>query len=572
MVKIYSLIIIGSLKTINWVKVLLAVIVLFAFGSAAFYLGHKLPEIINKAQPISNNETSTISSTKTQTGIKTIDLDDTYNEYANYDIGVNIIYSKYVANDSQCNGIKSIERSTSVSIIEDTAENKIFITASQFNNAQLDSSGSNTCEIKNTTLDSIKQSSNFNQNNNLQYSTMSSIPFVEIAYKNIQSAADLDSYISSILPAKQWPGIVIDHSIQPNILGNEYSYTFKYVDSQLLEPPNPKWFNLKYDPQTHLAVFWITPNTQSVEWVDIDINGNYVPINPPIAGILDKSYKISYLVNSVNTPSFVSQDNAVKALTALPSGFLDTLSPDQQVLIPFSTPNKDYPYWIFDVKSPASPDSQHLNWAIVNGITGKFICSFIENGNINQNCIDTKFSLQSIADDPIVTPTIAILPKTGSNIYLSNNLRIAFYYTPTEGDQPIHVTETSDKIFVYSGSQEYTQGKYVQVLQKDPTQTLQQALENIITSNGSTLNNCKVYLGSPAYPNNPKYQTGMILYSATNQSQTGCPITYTKSGGISYFLMDSLYPSKLLFFSIGQDAIYSNTDGSNSWENTIVFF
>lgn len=162
--------------------------------------------------------------------------------------------------------------------------------------------------------------------------------------------------------------------------------------------------------------------------------------------------------------------------------------------------------------------------------------------------------------------------KPGVKTFTSEKLGISFTYS-TLLQSPTNATEAGNKIFVYTGNQNPTQGQFVEVFQKNSGETLKAAIKKLLLA-GKSEADCFVedykltdypsgFVGAQiGYPtdSNDNMET---LEEKANKCSPG----YAKSNGLSYFLEDTGHPNKFLFFSIGQYAIYS--DENTLWQNTI---
>lgn len=166
--------------------------------------------------------------------------------------------------------------------------------------------------------------------------------------------------------------------------------------------------------------------------------------------------------------------------------------------------------------------------------------------------------------------------------FTSSSLGIAFDYAPTLGGDALATQAQGDTVYVYDKRLPYTQGEYVKVFTKDPQQSLQQAVTQIILQ-GYDPANCLLgdaHGAGTYYP--ASYRTVSIYYNETSsdpqagwppQDPSLCPAQYTVTTGVSYFLMDTSHPDKLLFFSIGQIPIAASANPANqmAWQDTVRF-
>ncbi len=179
-----------------------------------------------------------------------------------------------------------------------------------------------------------------------------------------------------------------------------------------------------------------------------------------------------------------------------------------------------------------------------------------------------------------VNSTPEVLPA-GVKRFTSDTLGISFTYLETAKDYRATVKEIGGKVYIavnLRSGESVTTGQWVQVMPKDAGDTLTQAIQKKFLQ-GYDSKKCYVevfnrdfgsyYTGSPdtvslatiAYPIDDPSNPLLTTHS--------CPADYTKTNGIGYFWMDSTHPDKLLYFSIGQYAIYGNNDQQTDWAHTV---
>jgi hypothetical protein len=218
-------------------------------------------------------------------GSKIESVDDTYNQYINYDLGISLTYSKEVEAEAACQGtapqINIVPTATPVTVYPDTANHKIFVAASKFVTSvshQISPGtyqGRGSCTVGDSTLAAIE-----NPTSTIEKS--SQVLAVEFDYATVKGNPDLDAFVASRIPT----GMVIDHTIPPSVNGQVYTYSFKYTGSAE-DPPQAKWYSLIYNPSRQLAVFWVTPNTQFLAWQGVpDSSGQYTQVATPSASFL----------------------------------------------------------------------------------------------------------------------------------------------------------------------------------------------------------------------------------------------------------------------------------------------
>jgi hypothetical protein len=216
-------------------------------------------------------------------------LNNTYDKYINDGIGISITYSKTVGNYAGCiapsNDSIEYEQqfiSTPVKLIADTSEHKIFVASGYYDvmgegtDQSIHAEVNVSCKTNTTNLGAIINPTTVDTN------TIADVFDVEFDYGTVATTADLDTFAKNLLP----DSIVIDKTQQPTKNGKVYQYYFTTSGQKTLGDPSPNWFNLLYDPTKHLALFWMTPDTQFPVWQDISSSGKSITLNPPVGNII----------------------------------------------------------------------------------------------------------------------------------------------------------------------------------------------------------------------------------------------------------------------------------------------
>ena len=214
---------------------------------------------------------------------------DHYDKYINDGIGISITYSKTVGNYAGCiapsNDSIEYEQqfiSTPVKLIADTSEHKIFVASGYYDvmgegtDQSIHAEVNVSCKTNTTNLGAIINPTTVDTN------TIADVFDVEFDYGTVATTADLDTFAKNLLP----DSIVIDKTQQPTKNGKVYQYYFTTSGQKTLGDPSPNWFNLLYDPTKHLALFWMTPDTQFPVWQDISSSGKSITLNPPVGNII----------------------------------------------------------------------------------------------------------------------------------------------------------------------------------------------------------------------------------------------------------------------------------------------
>lgn len=166
-------------------------------------------------------------------------------------------------------------------------------------------------------------------------------------------------------------------------------------------------------------------------------------------------------------------------------------------------------------------------------------------------------------------------------LFTSSRLGISFSHISAQGGDAIATREVGDTIYVYDTKLPYLQGQYVQVFVKDPQDTLEQAITQIVLK-GFNLHDCPIGPARVALSYPATYKLASIRYAVSHPDPNGgwpivdetkCPKGFTElpDAGIAYFLVDTQHPAKLFFFYIGLSAIQASADSSNSllWQETL---
>lgn len=218
--------------------------------------------------------------------------------------------------------------------------------------------------------------------------------------------------------------------------------------------------------------------------------------------------------------------------------------------------------------------ARKLSLSGVEGLYGDTIEIVVFNGKVY------KFSLGIGAnnDETAILSSVQfndpfdLAHKTSTTkVYISDALGVGFSYEPISTDLLSHVkvSEIGSKIFVYHENDTPEQGQSIEVFEKDPNISFQQALENKFLT-GFDPKNCfiKIYENS-AEQNHllANYvQAGISFPPSTDPNEPGwinnekCPANYSETNDIRYFLYNKDVPGKYVFIKVGQDSI--TTDGT----------
>lgn len=177
---------------------------------------------------------------------------------------------------------------------------------------------------------------------------------------------------------------------------------------------------------------------------------------------------------------------------------------------------------------------------------------------------------------PVATPTPNI------QTYTSQNLGISFQYNAgsAPGDRnylaPVYVKEIGDKVYLYqvfqNGKNNFdTNNLSVQVLSKDPSQTLEEAVRQQFLQ-GYSAQTCLFKDNSGNTPGMPASDIRLSVQPVDmNQNmggvpKTDCPASLIGDNQNSYFLMDTAHPGKFLFFHISGGNLPGN---HGTWDMSV---
>ncbi len=179
-------------------------------------------------------------------------------------------------------------------------------------------------------------------------------------------------------------------------------------------------------------------------------------------------------------------------------------------------------------------------------------------------------------------------PSPSQKVFDSLKLGVTFTYGENEvgGNGKIKVSEIDNKIYVYPVACDYTRGQSVEVFNKDPKLTFEEAVKNKFLS-GYDPKECFVkILGPDDYPRSgsqdmaayPNFTFATIAFplNTTNDSlpwwENGskCPPEYSLTNAVNFFVMDKNIPGKYLFVKLGQEMVASdgNVIGSTNQLHT----
>ncbi len=155
--------------------------------------------------------------------------------------------------------------------------------------------------------------------------------------------------------------------------------------------------------------------------------------------------------------------------------------------------------------------------------------------------------------------------KAETKLFYSEKLGVGFTYLPYSEYNPsveVMVTEKGDTIYVHDAKYEPETGQSIQVFTKDEKLTLEEAMTDRFLKDYKKTD-CFATADSRTdfMPNG--YTAAVISFSEELAAKDGpwwdigdkCPVGYTATNGIQYFVMNSAVPGKFLFLKLGQDSM-----------------
>ena len=180
---------------------------------------------------------------------------------------------------------------------------------------------------------------------------------------------------------------------------------------------------------------------------------------------------------------------------------------------------------------------------------------------------------------PVAEPSVQDTAILNQKRYTNPQAGISFIFPAKFAGETLDVKESGDKIYVYDTKYPYTQGQYLEVFQKNPADTLEQAIQKQFLANISP-KDCFVKDEKPDQGANfpVNYQVKTLGYPVDPNSElpffaqpNKCPVPYAQTNGMLYFLGDTKHPKIFLFFSIGQQNFPIAENSQISWQDTIEF-
>lgn len=186
----------------------------------------------------------------------------------------------------------------------------------------------------------------------------------------------------------------------------------------------------------------------------------------------------------------------------------------------------------------------------------------------------------TITPTPVQEASITDTGVANQKRYTNPKVGISFVFsTSAFGDDTLDIKEVGNKIYMYDTKYPYTQGQYIEIFQKDAADTLDQTIQKQFLTNISP-KDCFVKDTKPdnytGYPASYVFKTigfpvdensDVPMFAQANK----CPVPYTESDGVAYFLGDTKHPKMFLFVSIGQQGFPIEKNSQTMWQDTIQF-
>jgi hypothetical protein len=150
---------------------------------------------------------------------------------------------------------------------------------------------------------------------------------------------------------------------------------------------------------------------------------------------------------------------------------------------------------------------------------------------------------------------------------------------PDQNGMQIGVQELGDRVYVYPTTMEPASGQWVQVFSKDPAESLEDAIRRQVLARYAPEDCQVVKSGDPVagQQNPPSFVFARVQVPTTPadtmetlvQKAAKCPQPYAAVGGLAYFLADTDYPDRFVFYSIGQYGILAGP--GRPWQSSLRF-
>lgn len=156
-------------------------------------------------------------------------------------------------------------------------------------------------------------------------------------------------------------------------------------------------------------------------------------------------------------------------------------------------------------------------------------------------------------------------------------IKVSYYSNP---ENKTGAKAEGSRIYFYmdgpATKSDYKTGQYLEGFSKEPSASLQSAIENMFLKKISE-DKCFVTITEDT----AAYQKAIIDYPDTPCPDNGpywscnaCPVNYSKTNGIAYFMYYKDHPNSFFYFSIGQYSLIMGDSGATSsleWSNNVEF-
>jgi hypothetical protein len=167
-----------------------------------------------------------------------------------------------------------------------------------------------------------------------------------------------------------------------------------------------------------------------------------------------------------------------------------------------------------------------------------------------------------------------------TKIYVSKNLGIRFRYDSNSFGSDVVVTEEGNKIYVHLAGEDKASAQSLEVFENPFRLTLDRAVTEQFLS-GHSQTDC--YVSAWFTKHYPGYSTAYIDYPPPTDPNLpewenhNCPAGYSKTNGVSYFLMNNSARSRYIYLSLGQastatDGSPAGEQGYRDWSQSIQIF
>ena len=183
---------------------------------------------------------------------------------------------------------------------------------------------------------------------------------------------------------------------------------------------------------------------------------------------------------------------------------------------------------------------------------------------------------------PTLVPTLVVTDtqapaNAAVAAFTDPSLRITFNYQRQADGRQFEVKPAGDKVYLYVAGTAPEQGQWLQVFQKPPDQTLEDAIRAQVLQGYSAQDCLVVSSDDPniGFPTSPGQVFARIDVPRTAGDDMGtlqakaekCPQPYAAIGGLAYFMEDTAHPDRFVFFSIGQ--YYIPAGNGQPWQTTL---